>query len=155
MEVGGVEAPTSNSGSPERGIAQARPQSSLAHHGEAPWAQAVVLSLTHTQAPWRRIPPRSLSLSHFVLIMGHEDSREQGWRERGRGGPQFVVFRSWLGPSAEAATLAQFVMPARTHRVVGKMNRDFAAPGARAHAPVTAERERASAVRKRLSVGPA
>jgi hypothetical protein len=65
MEVGGVEAPTSNSGSPERGIAQARPQSSLAHHGEAPWAQAVVLSLTHTQAPWRRIPPRSLSLTLF------------------------------------------------------------------------------------------
>lgn len=150
--LGGVEAPTSNFGSPERGIAQARPGSCLTQHGEALWAQAIVLSSTHTQAPWWRILPRSLS--RFDPTMGHGDSGEQGWRERGRGGPQFVVFRSWLGPSAEATTLARFVMPARTHRVVGKMNRDFAAPGARAHAPMTTERERASALRKRLPVGP-
>jgi hypothetical protein len=65
---GGVEALASNSGSLERGIAQARPRSSLAQHGEAPWPQAVVLSSTRMQAPWRRLPPRSLS--HYVLTMG-------------------------------------------------------------------------------------
>jgi hypothetical protein len=48
-----------------------------------------------------------------------------GERERWLGGPPLVVFRNWLGSPVEAATHARFVMPARTRRVVEKMDRDF------------------------------
>jgi hypothetical protein len=66
----GDHAPMSDSANTDRSPPLTRSRPSPELHGESPWPHAMVQRSTRAHAPWRHIPPRSLSLSPVRLMVG-------------------------------------------------------------------------------------